>query len=97
MLVRIRIEAQVDLENAADFYNSRDPGIGDAFLAHMEAQFAELSKTAGIHPMMYNCYRKLVTKFPYAIYYLIIENRAEIIAVCHQRRDTGNLRKRLRY
>lgn len=95
MLVRIRVEAQLDLEDAAAFYNCRTPGVGDAFLEHMNIQFDELLKTAGIHRTVHNCHRKLVTKFPYAIYYLIVDDIAEIVAVFHPRRDSRVFRKRL--
>lgn len=95
MLVRIKLEARVDLEDAADFYNTQAPGLGDVFLEHMDAQFVELSRTAGIHRTIHDCYRKLVPKFPYAIYYRIIDNRAEIVAIFNQRRDQRILRNRL--
>lgn len=95
MRVRVRIEAERDLEDAAVFYNSRTAGVGDLYLEYMTAELVALASTAGIHRKIHHCHRKLVMRFPYAIYYLFQEDLVEVVAVLHQRRGKFYVDQRL--
>lgn len=95
MRVKIRAEAERDLGDAAIYYNSRSNGVGDEFLDTMNEELAALSETADVHREMHGCHRKLVQRFPYAIYYLVHEDIADVVAVLHQRRGAQYLKRRL--
>ncbi len=95
MQVKIRMEAERDLGDAAVFYNSRSNGVGDAYLDYMNEELAALSETAGTHRKTQGCHRKLVKRFPYAIYYLVQENIVEVVAVLNQRRGPQYVKQRL--
>lgn len=95
MQIKLRIEAERDLGDAAVFYNSRSDGVGDAYLDYMKAELAALTETAGIHREMHGCHRKLVKRFPYAIYYLVHQDVVDVVAVLHQRRGRQYVKSRL--
>ena len=95
MQVKIRMEVERDLGEAAVFYNSRSNGVGDAYLAYMNEELAALSETAGIHREIHGCHRKLVKRFPYAIYYLVHAEVVDVVAVLHQRRGLQYVERRL--
>lgn len=95
MHVKIRFEAQIDLEDSVVFYNSKTPKVGDIFLGYMTEKIAALTNSAGIHKTIHNCHRKILKKFPYAIYYVIHDDIVEVVAVLHQRRGMNFVKSRL--
>jgi toxin ParE1/3/4 len=95
VLVKLRTEAELDLVDAAAFYNSRSDGVGDSFLDYMGEQLAGLSESAEVHLQMHGCHRKFVKRFPYTNYYLLHDGIVDIVAILHQRRGQRYVGKRL--
>ena len=85
--VRFDAAAELELNEAADYYDLESPGLGNVFLGEVErvlAQVAELPKAA--MPVHAGVRKRLLTKFPYALLYSLRENETRILAVAHQRR-----------
>jgi len=80
-------DAAKDIEMGRDFYENLDPGAGDYFTESILSDLVKLSKTSGIHPIVFGYYRMLATKFPFAIYYQTNKKRTEVVAILDLRRN----------
>lgn len=92
----IRPEAQVEIEEAALWYEDQRPGLGDLFTGEL---FELIQRIAGA-PLQFPSVgtpvrRGLLPKFPYAVYFLVEEGETVIIAVLHQRRDPAVWKRRV--
>jgi hypothetical protein len=93
--VRVLAEAADELEAAAAFYDSREPGLGDEFWDVLLADIESLEDYAGIHAKHCGYHRMLAKRFPYAVYYRIHSDIAYVIAVLPLRRDPKWIARRL--
>lgn len=90
-------EAFDDIQQAIDYYNQIQPGLGSKFLSHLHSRI----KTIYSHPKLavrYDNIRVLVLKkFPYAIHYFVDDDLLEvnIIALRHQAENPDKLKKPL--
>ena len=95
-LVVVRRHAKADVLEAKRWYDDEGRGLGDAFVADMDAgldrirtmpfQFPEIG--AGVR-------RALLRRFPYAVYFLVPDaDRVVVLAVLHQKRDPAMWRRR---
>ncbi len=98
MQVIVRPAAEADVQEASDWYEGREPGLGGQFLdelketftrvRHMPLQFPDVGR---------NVRRALLRRFPYAVYFVLRnESRVVVIAVLHQRRNPSLWKKRRR-
>lgn len=90
-LVEFHPEALAELEEAAKYYASQEPGLGEEFVRAIDQQCSRLhanpalGQTAGRKGL-----RRLVNRhFPYSLFYHVTEERIVILAVAHQRRRPG--------
>ncbi len=88
-------EVSVDLNEGKAFYDKKETGIGDYFWDSLVADIESLIIYAGIHNKKYGLYRMFAKRFPYAIYYEIIDDTAYILAVLPMRRDPSWIKNRL--
>ena len=95
MRVEILASAENDLEAGFHFYESQSPGLGLYFLDSLFAEIDSLAFYAGSHPTISGTYRHLAGKFPFAVYYRIINNVAIVIAVLDCRSKPSWIRKKL--
>ena len=98
MKVVVAAGAEQDLNEAAGFYDDREPGLGREVVAFLLGEIKELSATAGSHRRVGRFHRKIVQgRFPYfSIYYKAAAAEVEVIAVLDGRRDPAYNRERLR-
>ena len=97
MRVQILDTAEEDLVEGYWFYEMQQPGLGAYFLNSIYADLHALGKAAGIHRIVYkNYHRALATRFPFALYYSILEQRALVRAIVDCRRDPTWIREHLR-
>ena len=80
-------EAIADLKDGKEFYNKKNPGVGEYFWDNIIADFESLYIYAGIHNKKFGFYRMFSKRFPYAIYYDIHDDLAIIAAVLPMRRN----------
>ena len=97
MRLQVLDAARDDLIAGFDFYEAREQGIGDHFLACLYSDVESLRIFGGIHRRVYkNLQRSLSKRFPFAIYYTI-ENDAVIVrAILDCRRNPSWIRSKLR-
>ena len=94
--VLILKEASDDLNEGKAFYDIQEPGVGDYFWDCMFSDIGSLIIFAGIHRKQLGLYKMLARRFPYALYYDIIEDVAYVVAVLPMRRDPAWILKQLR-
>lgn len=94
--VRVLKEAIIDLEEGKSFYDQNEYGVGDYFWDSIISDIESLVIYAGIHNKKYGFYRMLAKRFPFAVYYEIINKIAYVIAVLPMRRDPSWIRKKLK-
>jgi len=93
--IRLLDAARDDLRNGWIFYERQLVGLGDRFLDAIEADVRFLSLYAGIHSKVDGFHRLLIRRFPFALYYLVEEERIDIYAILDCRRDPLLIRSRL--
>ena len=92
-----RPEAAVDVIEARKWYDNQQAGLGDDF----RNALAEVVERVQAMPRMYvivveNVHRAKLIRFPYLLYYRVLENRIEVLAVLHSSRDPRLWRQRVR-
>jgi hypothetical protein len=80
-------EAEDDLDEGREFYNTREFGVGDYFWASVVSDIESLIIYAGIHEKKLGFYKMFAKRFPYAIYYVVENDIAYVVAVLPMRRD----------
>jgi plasmid stabilization system protein ParE len=84
----IRPEAETDLANARDWYERQRTGLGAAFLLCVEEVLERIARTPEMYRVGYHDIRRALTRrFPYAVYYRIVDNAVVVLGVLHTRRD----------
>jgi hypothetical protein len=95
MKIRILSPAERDLEEGCRFYDSQSPGLGSYFLDSLYSDIDSLSYFGGIHQVVFGYNRQLSKRFPFAVYYRIIDGVVVVFAVLDCRRDPSWIRERL--
>ena len=96
MRIEILDEAQEDLIEGFRFYEKREIGVGSYFLDCLFSDIDSLVLFAGIHQIVYGYHRCLSKRFPFAIYYDVVEALIRVHAVLDCRRNPSWIRKRLK-
>jgi hypothetical protein len=76
-----------DLAAARRFYDRQQLGIGGYFFDSLFSEIDSLALYGGIHPLRFGFHRLLAKRFPYAVYYRVIEGEAVVFRVLDCRRD----------
>ena len=85
-----------DLMEGIGFYEEQSPGLGLRFMDEMLEQIQALRRFAGTHSRRLDHYFALADVWPWAIYYILENDRMIIAAVLDCRRDPNFIRRRLR-
>ena len=94
--VRISDDAIADLNGGHWFYEAQESGLGDYFTACLRADIEGLKVSAGIHPVVYRDYHRLLSRvFPYGVFYTMDDEVAVVWAVVDLRRDPQWIRNHL--
>ncbi len=82
MKIKYLSSAKRDLKDGFYFYEQCDKGLGIYFLETLYSDIDSLKLFAGIHPIHFNNYYRLLSKrFPFAIYYKIENKEINIYAI----------------
>ena len=88
--------ADVELAEAAKYYDSEVPGLGQVFLTEFEHGISQiLAYPEGAPIILGVVRRRLLRRFPYGIIYSLHEERLFILAVANQHRRPFYWRGRL--
>ncbi len=96
MKVRILRTAMVDLSYGRRFYERQGAGLGDYFFDTLLSDIDSLRLHAGIHRRVYGHHRLVSRRFPYAVYYDVINETAFVFHVFDCRRDPRLIQRALR-
>jgi plasmid stabilization system protein ParE len=91
----IRRAAQREFYKAFDWYEEEQPQLGEAFLNEVLEAFEKITA----NPLRYAVVRldfrmALVHRFPYAVYFRIVENKIAVIAIIHTSRNPSIWQRR---
>ena len=92
----VRPEARSDVTEACEWYDGKSSGLGQRFLDELDRMFQRIQS----HPLLYeeamkNVRRARLRRFPYVIYYRVLAERIEVLAVLHGRRDPRVWQRRM--
>jgi plasmid stabilization system protein ParE len=89
-------EADDDIAESYDFYEGREPGLGEEFLRAVEACVRRIQRHPEMYPVAVDQFRRaLVRRFPYEIFYEPGLKEITVYAVFHASQDPEKWRKRL--
>ncbi|MBX3296467.1 MAG: type II toxin-antitoxin system RelE/ParE family toxin [Acidobacteria bacterium] len=95
MMIVITESASDDIAEGFLFYEMQEQGLGEYFESSIQADIRSLLIFAGVHEVHFNeFYRKIASRFPYAIYYSVEDATIMIHAVLDTRRDPEKLADR---
>jgi hypothetical protein len=93
--VVVLAEAVEDIEQAREFYDARESGVGDYCADSLLADIESLALYHGIHSRHFGFYRMLAERFPFGIYYRETKKETQVVAVLDLRRDPNWIRSEL--
>jgi len=93
---RLTPSAERDLLAGFDFYEQLQSGVGTYFLDSLMSDIDALVLYGGVHRQVYGFHRALSKRFPFAIYYRLVEDVVIVVAVLDCRRRPAVVRNRLR-
>lgn len=94
--ISLTLRALADIEDARDFYNEREPGVGEYCVTSLFADINSLSIFHGMHSKQFGFHKMRAKRFPYGIYYEESNIEVQVVAVLDLRQSPSSLRKRLR-
>ena len=79
--------AELELNDAADFYNSKQAGLGAAFIHAVQQAVVQISELPeSCIAVKGSARRKVLNRFPYNLIYSIALDRIRVLAIASQRR-----------
>ena len=86
-LISIHEAAEIEIDEAADFYDIRSPGLGSVFIDEIERAVRSIAEFPEAAPLVRGRVRKRpIAKFPYSLVYSVRPDEIRILAVAHQKR-----------
>jgi len=93
--VIVRPEAEREIQEAFDWYEERNEGLGLEFLRAADACLSGVQRNPEAFAVVHEkVHRALLRKFPYALFYLISENKIVVIACFHIKRTPADWQRR---
>jgi hypothetical protein len=93
--VRISSLAARDLEQARNWFDQREAGLGDRFLASVEQTLERISKNADQYQIaLLDLHRAPIRPFQYALWYRVLPDESIVVAALSDRRDLSLARRR---
>jgi len=87
LLVSLRPCAEADLADAFAWYDERLPGLGATFLRSVDACLTRIQRYPEAYPVVHPRVRRApLRRFPYGVFYVIRDDRVDVLAVHHARR-----------
>ena len=96
--LRIRLAAEADVAEAAQWYDQRQPGLGEKFIREVDQAIARVLENPLAFPVIlrrHEVRRVLTKRFPYRIFFSLKSEEVVVHAVLHGRRDDRHWKDRL--
>lgn len=89
-------DADDDVVESYNWYESREPGLGEEFLRCVEACLLTIQRHPNIFPIAIDRFRHVpIRRFPFEIFYEATDDRIIVYSVFHCAQDPQKWRKRL--
>ena len=89
-------EAQIELDEAIEYYNTELPGLGTDFLHEILNTLDRIANFQNAwHPLSKNTRRCQTARFPYGLIYSVLENEILIISVSNLHREPNHWKDRV--
>jgi len=86
-LLVIHEAAEAEINEAADFYDIRSPGLGNEFIDEIQRAIGRISQFPEAAPLVRGRVRKRpIAKFPYSLIYSVRPDEIRVLAVAHHKR-----------
>ena len=86
--LRLLPELEEDVISGFSWYEQKAPGLGEDFLRLFYACSEELPRYPFLYPIIHGDFRRrLLRRFPYSIYYRVIEYELVVFGLFHCARD----------
>jgi plasmid stabilization system protein ParE len=95
MKIEISAGAEADITDGYWFYERQSIGLGDYFRSCIFVDIESLRYFAGIHDNEYGLHRSLSKRFPFSIYYTVVDRCVTVVAVLDLRREPLWIRESL--
>jgi plasmid stabilization system protein ParE len=97
LLTAFRPEAEADVLETRDWYEQQQHGLGDSFRDSLDQIVVRIQTMPQMYAVVFRDVRRgKLRRFPYVIYYRVLPNRIEVIAVLHGSRDPRLWQERVR-
>ena len=94
--VFVQEPAELDLEDAYNWYEERSRGLGSEFIWVVDASLADIGRYPLANPLIYRQIRqKRLRRFPYNLFYYLDGETIFIVACFHARRDPQQWQRRI--
>ena len=92
----VRSAAEVDIEEAALWYELRSQGLGADFLHAVDVSFEQIRRSPESFQQIYkNARRARIRRFPYVAYFVSTASRIQLVACLHAKRDPRLWQRRI--
>ena len=86
--IELSDEAEVDFDKSYEFYNEDSSKVADTFFKRIDSELENIKQNPDSFPIAYKDVKKyVVKKFPFVIYYRIVETVIQVIAIFHTSRN----------
>lgn len=91
----VRPYLPAELGEVVDWYNERSPGLGERFFEEVEKALARIDETPYLYRTVHLDIRRApVERFPYGVYYAVIDDTVHVLAVVHDARHPSVWKRR---
>ena len=95
MTVRLRPEAESDLDETARWYEAQRSGLGSEFLDEVLRALSAISDQPEGFPVVHREIRRAITRrFPFGVYFLVGRTDLIVLAIMHGSRDPSSWKSR---
>lgn len=95
--LRFLPDVEEDVIAGYAWYKAKTPGLGEEFIRMLYACAGEIPQNPLLYPKVYGEFRRrLLRRFPYAIYFRIEDNEIIVFGIFHCARDRRTIRAKLR-
>ena len=94
--VIVRPEAEREIQEAFDWYEERSEGLGTEFLRTADACLSGVQRSPEAYQVVHAGVRRaLLRKFPYALFYLVRDDKIIVLACFHIKRSPADWQRRV--
>lgn len=88
-------EAEIDFDKSYKYYYEDSTKVADTFFKRINIGFENIKQNPSSYPIVHEDVRKyVVKKFPFVIYYRIVDSAIQVIAIFHTSRNPEIWNKR---